>query len=449
MGTITLQNAQRLATLLSGATKGLNFYPAGHPSIMQPVQEIYAGCQASLADMQEIRLGVLDGVLFLEDHFFVTPTPAVKELAERFAEKKISGVSICRGVRREDLTVFITLLSQKGLPAADMAKRLEEQQIGTIRLKIEEEEEDSEFEALETYGRALEAIRDVIKDIESGRIPSSNKVIGVVRKLVTLTVQDPSTLIGLSMIKDYDSYTFNHSVNVGVLAMALAASLGYDQSSMEEVGIAGFLHDIGKTTIDRDILNKPGKLSAAEFEMMKTHPENGAKIISEMEGINPQVAQAVLGHHIRYNRLGYPEWARKLPFDTLSEILAVADCYDAITTLRVYQNPLNPKAALDQLQTLAGSYLDTQLVKSFIELMGKYPVGTLVRLDNNEIAVVVRPNPTNSEAPVVKVVIDAGGEKQAEPPMRRLADDEGNRYASIVAVVDPMLKNIDVARYLS
>jgi len=445
MGTMTLQSAQRLTTLISGATKGMHLYPVGHPAIMQPLQEIYAGCQGILSTTPEIRMGVIDGILFVEEHLFVTPSPAMTELADRFLEKEISGITICRGVSREDLSIFISLLAQKGVCGAEMARKLEERQITSIRLKVAEEEGGG---ALETYGQALDVIRDVIKDIEMGRIPSGGKVIGVVKKLVTLTMQDPTTLLGLSMIKDYDNYTFNHSVNVGVLAMSLTASLGFDQAGIEEAGIAGFLHDVGKTQVDKQILNKPGKLSAAEFDEMKKHPETGAKIISEMEGVSPQIAQAVLGHHIRYNRLGYPEWARKLPFDTLSEIIAVADCYDAITTLRVYQNPLNPKAALDQMRTLAGSYLDSNMVQRFVDMMGKYPVGTLVRLDNNEIALVVRPNPANHEAPIVKVVINAGGEMVTEPPMRRLSDDAGNRYASIVTVVDPLLKNIDVGRYL-
>ena len=444
MGAISLQNAQRLTTLISGATKGLHLYPVGHPAIIQPLQQIYAGCQGILASCAEIRMGILDGILFVEEHLFVSPTPAATELADRFEEKQINGVTIYRGVSQEDLSNFISLLAQKGVPGPEMVRKLGEMQISSIRLTVNEEKN----EALETYGEALGVIRDILKDIEDGRIPSGGKVVGVVKKLVALTMQDPTTMIGLSMIKDYDNYTFNHSVNVGVLAMSLTASLGFDQAGIEEAGVAGFLHDVGKTQVDKQILNKPGKLSAAEFDEMKKHPEYGAKIISEMEGISPQVAQAVLGHHIRYNRLGYPEWARKLPFDSLSEIIAVSDCYDAITTLRVYQNPLNPKAALDQIKTLAGSYLDSTTVQQFVEMMGKYPVGTLVRLDNNEIALVVRPNPVSHDAPIVKVVINAGGVMVAEPAMLRLADEAGNRYANIVAVVDPLLKNIDVARYL-
>jgi putative nucleotidyltransferase with HDIG domain len=453
MSEISLQNAQRIATLLSGAVKGVAFYPVGHPAVMNPVQEIASLAHEVLQFQPEIRLGVMDGSFFLEEHLFTIPTTPVRELADCFAGKEISTVTICRGVQREELALFVSLLARKSLTASALGKILEQKKVYSIRLDstagTEEKEghEKNASEAVETYGRALEAVRSVFSEIENGRIPNSGKIIAVVKNLVTLTIHDPLTLVGLAMIKDYDNYTFNHCVNVGVISMALSASLEIDRKGMEEAGIAGFLHDIGKTRIEKCILNKPGRLSAAELEQMKKHPEYGAKIISEMEGISSQVQQAVLGHHIRHNRQGYPEWARGLPFDTLSEIIAVADCYDAITTLRVYRSPLSPKAALDEIRKLAGSQLDGAMVTRFMEMMGKYPVGTLVRLDNNEIAVVFKPNPADSEAPVVKVIMDSRGETLGTPREQRLGDGKGTRYATIVAVIDPFLKDIDVARY--
>lgn len=453
MSEISLRNAQRIATLLSGAIKGMSLYPVGHPAVLQPLQEIMTILLEALQVEIELHLGVVDGIFFMEEHLFVTPSSSVEELADRLAEKELNRITISRGVQLEELTHFVSLLAQKNLGAAELAKLLEQKGITTIRPEVVADEEKSgeavESDARETYNKALDAVRGVFNEIEKGRIPSSEKVISAVNSLVTMTIQEPTTLLGLAMIKDYDNYTFNHSVNVGVLCMALGAALGLSREEIEELGMGGFLHDIGKTRVKKNILNKPGQLSAAEFEEMKKHPESGAKIISEMSHITPRVSQAVLGHHIRHNRQGYPEWARKMPFDIMSGIIAVADCYDAITTLRVYQHPMNPKAALDKLHKLAGSYLDASLVNRFLELMGKYPVGTLVRLDNNEIAVVFRTNPAHNEAPIVKVVMDANGRKLEHPVVQRLADEAGSRYADIVAVVDPLLKNIDVGMYLA
>jgi putative nucleotidyltransferase with HDIG domain len=264
-----------------------------------------------------------------------------------------------------------------------------------------------------------------------------------------MTMEDPWALLGLTMIKDYDNYTFNHCVNVGVLAMALGASLGLDAISVKDLGIAGQLHDIGKTMIPKAILNKPGRLSSEEFDEIKRHPELGAKIIREMEGLAPHISSVVLGHHLHYNRSGYPEWASKLPFNQMIDIIAIADTYDAITTLRVYQHPISPKAALSEMQTLTNTILDGSIVERFVEMMGNYPVGTLVRLDTNEVAIVYRPNPLDENAPLVRILIDAHGNKLLVPRELALADPNGTHYAEIVAVVDPLLKNIDISRFIA
>ncbi len=231
--------------------------------------------------------------------------------------------------------------------------------------------------------------------------------------------------------------------------MALGASLGLDAAAIKDLGVAGQLHDIGKTLIPKEILNKPGRLSSSEFDEIKKHPELGAKIIKDMEGLAPHIAQIVLGHHLQYNRSGYPEWASKLPFDRLVDIIAIADTYDAITTLRVYQHPVNPRTALYQMQKMIGTVLDGSLLENFLEMMGDYPVGTLVRLDTNEVAIVYRPNPLDDTSPMVRVLIDGDGKRLEIPREQSLVEQDGSRYANIITVVDPLLKNIDVGRIIS
>jgi HD-GYP domain-containing protein (c-di-GMP phosphodiesterase class II) len=309
-----------------------------------------------------------------------------------------------------------------------------------------DEQEGTHFE---TYNRALSAIRTICLDIERGRIPNSTPLIKVVDQMVDITMQEPWALLGLTMIKDYDNYTFNHCVNVGVLAMALGATLGLDAITVRDLGIAGQLHDIGKTMISKKILNKPGKLSSAEFDEMKRHPELGSKIIREMEGMDSHISSVVLGHHLHYDRSGYPEWASKLPFNQMVDIISIADTYDAITTLRVYQHPVNPKTALSEMLKLTNTILDGGIVERFVEMMGKYPVGTLVRLDSNEVAIVYRPNPLDENAPLVRVLIDGDGKRLRVPREQTLVNSDGTYYSEIVAVVDPLLKNIDIGKMIA
>lgn len=458
MDAIDKQNALRMITLFSGAVKGMAFYPASHPAIRQPLMDLYNTLTTAFNQTEQISWGLVDGIMFFDDHLFVSPSAAIADLTNRMIEKSIGRIIILSGISFDELQQCITLFSAKGIDFTTLSKQIQENGITHIQLVCDKEDsfdEDDEIEIepegdhVGTYNRALAAIRTICRDIERGRIPNSAPVIRVVDRMVGITMREPWALLALTMIKDYDNYTFNHCVNVGVLSMALGASLGLDAMTVKDLGIAGQLHDIGKTMIPKDILNKPGKLSSAEFDEMKRHPELGSKIIREMEGLDPHIAQIVLGHHLHYNRRGYPEWACKLPFNQLVDIIATADTYDAITTLRVYQHPINPKMALNEMQKLVGTILDGEILERFVEMMGNYPVGTLVRLDTNEVAVVYRPNPLDEEAPIVRILIDDEGVRFNMPREQALVERDGTRYARIVAVVNPLLKNIDVGRLIA
>lgn len=455
MRAFDMQGAIKMLTLFSGAVKGMAFYPDSHPAIRKPLLELDRMLNAACAKTSGISWGIVEGAMFFEEHLFVAPSAAIADLINRMTEKEINRISVTPGLSFDELQQFVQIFSAKGMGFGETRERMK--QAGITHLRVDQggeevpevdEDVDIEIEAegdyLGTYGHALDAVRAVCRDIERGRIPSSLPIIRIVDRMVGITMKDPSALLGLSMIKDYDNYTFNHCVNVGVLAMALGASIGLDSRAVKDLGIAGQLHDIGKTLISKDILNKPGKLSSTEFEEIKRHPELGHEIITKMEGLDPVIAQVVLGHHIHYNRAGYPAVARKLEATRMIDIMAIADTYDAITTLRVYQHPVTPRTALEQMQKLAGTVLNGSLVTKFTEMMGKYPVGTVVRLDTNEVAVVCRPNPLDEETPLVKVLFEANGTRLSAPREQSLVDGSGSRYAGIVAVIDPLLKNIDV-----
>lgn len=459
MEALDQQSALRVLTLFSGAIKGMLFYPSSHPAIRQPLLEFYKILSVAFSRAPNISWGIIDGTMFFDDHLFAAPSTAIADLTNRMIEKSIGRITVSAGISFEDLLKFIGLFSVRTTDFDELCEQLTKEGISKIQLlrqgeeTFEEQDEaievDPEGDHVATYNKALVAIRAICLDIERGRIPNSAPVIKVVDRMVAITMQEPWALLGLTMIKDYDNYTFNHCVNVGVLAMALGTSLGLDASAIRDLGVAGQLHDIGKTLISKDILNKPGRLSSIEFDEIKKHPELGSKIIREMSGLSPHIAQIVLGHHLHYNRSGYPEWASKLPFDRLVDIIAVADTYDAITTMRVYQHPVNPRTALYEMQTLVGTILDGTLLGHFVNMMGDYPVGTLVRLDTNEVAMVYRPNPLDEASPMVRVLIDGDGKRLDSPREQSLVTNDGSRYARIITVVDPLLKNIDIGRLIS
>ena len=313
--TSAMGNAQRIATMLSGSIKGMTLYPAGHPAILNPVKEIVGLVETALRNQPEVKLGVVDGVFFIEEQMFFTPTSSIEELAARLEEKQISCINFSAGLNISGIAQFISLLGRNDLNAVEISREIATQGITGVDIQTvadsEDQEEIDEAACVRTYKEALSAVVQVFSEVETGRIPASGKIVTVVREMASLAMKDSGTFLALSMIKDYDNYTFNHSVNVGIISMAIASYLGFNRAETEAVGMAGFLHDVGKIRIEKSILNKPGKLTTFEFEEMKKHTESGTEIITKMEGIDPVVAQAVLGHHIGFNRQGYPEWAER------------------------------------------------------------------------------------------------------------------------------------------
>ncbi len=447
MQKLTFPNAQRLASIFSGLIRNTTLYPPGNPALTRPLNDLHSLIVAHLQGVNSLRLGLADEILFVEDHLFVTSTPSVEELANIFASRKIDAVIIMNGVEADELFMLAKLLADKTLATRTIIGALEENSITHIMLISEEDTEERLLhEAGNAYQHALESIRTAFIDIEAHRIPSSERLLAATRQFSDIAAQDPLVVACLAMIKDYDNYTFNHSVNVGVIAMALAAHLKLDRQSIEAAGMAGFLHDIGKTMVSKTIINKPGKLSEIEFDQIKKHPEDGVKIIEKMAGLSSQIAEAVLGHHLRYNRKGYPEWAQSMELSSLSQVIAIADCFDACTTLRVYQQPMPPATAINLMKELSGEFLNPELVDSFSAMMGKYPPGTVIRLDTNEIALVWKGNLGNPEAPQVRVIFDRNGDKVAMPVTEKLAERKGGMPA-IVAIVNPLTRGIDVGEY--
>ena len=444
---LTMAVAQRLASIFAGLIRSTTLYPPGNPALTRPLNDLHGMITEYLKGTGSIRIGLSDEILFVEEHLFVTAPAPVEELANIFASRKIDAVIITQGVAAEEIFTLAKLFADRTLSTQAIIGTLEESGILHIMVISEEDNEDRLIhEAGNAYQVALESIKTAFSDIEAHRIPSSERLLAATRQFSEIAVQDPLVISSLAMIKDYDNYTFNHSVNVGVIAMALTAHLKHDKQTIEIAGMAGFLHDIGKTMVSKSIINKPGKLTAVEFDEIKKHPEDGVKIIDKMAGLSPDIANAVLGHHLRYNKKGYPEWAQSRDVGVMSRIIAIADCFDACTTLRVYQQPMPPATAISRMKELAGEFLDPELVKNFAAMMGKYPPGTLVRLNTNEIALVWKSSSINPDAPLVRVIIDSAGAKVAKPVTEKLLERGGGTQV-IVGVVDPLAKGIDVGNY--
>jgi putative nucleotidyltransferase with HDIG domain len=431
---------------LAGAFKGLRLYPPDHPSVRRQVETLEQRFNTALFQQDILRMGILQETLFLGDHLFVGDLPAADDLGRLLEELEVDALEFHRGLTEKELHLFLAVLRQNEIKGASLQGLFAEKGITHIRLAGgQDEEEQWEQEPRQIYGRALTVVNEIFQDVRLGRIPSSQKAKKVVKDMAQMTISDPHALYALSMLKNYDNYTFTHSVNVAVISLTIGRACGLTEEQLRMLGLGGLLHDIGKLKVDLSIINKPGRLTAIEYDNMKRHPSLGAKIVGHMEGIAPEAIDIVLGHHLGFDRKGYPSDARPQGSLAMVDMATIADTYDAITTLRPYQRPVTPREALSHMRELAGKTLHPEYLQAFITSLGSYPVGSMVRLASNEIGVVCKVGIDNPNEIQLKVLIDSHGRHLSEPKLQHLNSRESRR---IIAEVDPFLKGINPVDHL-
>jgi len=299
------------------------------------------------------------------------------------------------------------------------------------------------------YTAAKTVIEEAMLDVRMGRDINMDAVNQVVSEMADSVLRNPDALTSLSRLKHFDEYTFFHSVNTSLLALSLGRNLGIDEASLHQLGVGTLLHDIGKTKIPLEILNKPGKYDAHEFEIMKQHVMRGAEVLSQTTGLTDSYLKPALEHHERVDGTGYPYQRHKCDLSQFGMMAAVVDIYDAITSERCYHKAKPAHEALQFLYLISQKgHLEHTLVQRFIQIVGVYPVGSVVQLSTGEIAVVKRINRSSPLEPVVIVVKSAGNALVSHPETVDLAQAEGQSRRSIAAVTNPASTEIDPTVYL-
>lgn len=430
---------------LVGTIKGMALYPPGHPSVSKPLDSSFEALQSLLGFLNKVTLTTMEGIIILAERPFYDTNVHARELLKRFDDRDTSQVEFLPGLSRDELGEFANILMmdpKKLEEAGGLAKELKNRGVVHIRTS----------NARQIYSNAISAVEEILKETRMGRIPSSEDAIEVVEDMKTVILEDKGALVGLSLIKSYDDYLFNHSVNVSVLSLSLADEVKVNREHLSDIGLGAILHDIGKVHTPKEIIHKPGRLNDEEWKIMKQHPVKSYEIVKKMSGVSDIAARIVFEHHVRFDLKGYPQLPEGQQLHPYSQIVTIADTYDAMTTLRPYQRAYAPKEALDMMEaTLVGKTIDPRYFDAFVRLLGIYPVGTLVRLDTNEIAVVTDVSPRNYLLPKVKIVVDPAGKRLPEPMDVDLAGADapaGEAPRTIISTVDPLLSNIDVNAYL-
>lgn len=264
-------------------------------------------------------------------------------------------------------------------------------------------------------GEMLSAIAEVFASVAEDKALDLARIASSTASLVQEVTGHSSVTLDLVGLRQVDNYTFMHSLAVGVLSVAAGVELGFKQDDLLDLSLAAVLHDVGKSRIPLQVLNKPGKLDADEWQLMKRHPRLGTELLSERGGLSTTILQGVYEHHERSDGSGYPHSRSGGVIGRLGKIIAVADFYDAITSDRVYRPGTEPHLAVEQLIAESLSSYDREAVRAFIRGLAVYPVGSTVVMDNGGVGRVIGYDRDVPHRPKVQIVCDQNGLWLPEP----------------------------------
>jgi HD-GYP domain-containing protein (c-di-GMP phosphodiesterase class II) len=294
-----------------------------------------------------------------------------------------------------------------------------------------------------------------MNNVKVGQTIHLHRARRVVQSMVDQLLQDEAALVGLTTLRCHDEYTHNHTVNVCILAMVLGQRLGYHRNLLSDLGMAALFHDLGKASISHDLLNKPTDFTEDDWKIVRRHPILGVKTIIKLKGPTESAIKISFGafeHHLNYDLSGYPRLPGPWDLTLFGRVIGVADCYDALTSSRVYNRvPYSPEKALKFMLAKSGKAFDPLLLKVFVNCLGIYPVGTVLLLDTGEVGVVVKANSNLDKAdrPTAKIIADAHGHA-VDGDLFELDEQEeksGRYLRSIVKTIDPTAYGLDVSRY--
>lgn len=465
--------ARAFAVAMNSAIRAVRLYPVENAAVQKAIAEL-GNCADRVRDGEGHcalrRVG---------DYLFVNETrlrltfdnyAAVASLLGLFRDAGIGGVGL---FERPQPRAWVVLLSFLQAPPLEYP---EEERLGQLLVRLEtaqvqdfelfpvaegegepEQNLDNKERARQTYVRSLDVTREVITSARLGRSPGLKRVKRAVQGIVDTILNDSASMIGLTTLRDFDEYTFVHSVNVCILSVALGRRLGLTKIQLLDLGLAALLHDIGKSRVPVELLNKRGLLEEPERDLLQTHTWQGVLAIFALPGggVRPwRSMTAAYEHHMRTDLSGYPKVARPRKLSLFSKIIAVADGFDAATTTRVYQDdPWTPADVLRGMRDNPRLGLDPVLVKAFINLTGIYPVGTVVVLDTFELAIVLAANPDAKalSRPLVRILTDDRGNLLEDPTPVDLTvrTPDGQFARTIIRTEDPQRYGIRITDYFA
>jgi putative nucleotidyltransferase with HDIG domain len=448
------KHSEELVRRLAAALRGIELYSPTHPLVLRGIEALGTSITEALHSAPTVVIGFIGDEVVVDALRLPRGSASLIGFARDLREREVEKITLTRGVSREEIRAFIMALGDRKSPIP-LTDRLATRGVRNItlgRIVVDDSGDDQSGIAFarKIYGTAVETAEHLWNAAKSGDQPDPGAARKIIDSLAKLVTQDRTSLMALTALKKYDNYTFTHMVNVSALAMAQARALNVEGALLREFGFAALMHDIGKVNTPLEVLNKPDKLTKDEFELMKRHVVDGAHILRrtpEMPALAPIVA---FEHHLKQDLSGYPEGIGSRKLNLCTMIVSIADVFDALRSNRPYRQGL----ATARIRAIMGEKdspaFNQPLLKRFVNLMGLYPVGNLVRLITDELAVVTAEHPNDPFRPQVKIISNRRGEMLEEPELANTweRDGRGDHPRSVVEAVDPEPLGIDPLTYL-
>jgi putative nucleotidyltransferase with HDIG domain len=433
---------------LGAAIRAAQLYSARHPIIARNVDLLTQALAAIHASQPSTTIGIVGDEIVVGD----LPAGRGDTLTDVIARLKAVGIDrvvIERGVSREELITFVHAIASveprrnEDTEVCDLPQ-LAHIRVGRMRIEQRVEANLSDMATIrQLYADAVTAASRIWESASEEQ-PDVQAARAMIDGLAHAVAQNRPALLALTALKQYDNYTFTHMVNVSILTMGQARGLGIDGPLLREFGVAALMHDIGKVRTPIEILQKPDALTNAEFAIMKRHPVDGAAMLRRTPEIPSLAPVVAFEHHLRLDGTGYPDVSRG-SLNLCTMLCSIADVYDAMRSRRQYQRSFPTERILEVLKRNDGCQFDQHLVRRFVQLVGIYPPGNLVRVDTGDIAVVLRTYAADPYRPQVRIVADPRGQRLELPYDVNLWEIEAGqgRPSSITAPLDPTEFEID------
>lgn len=381
-------------------------------------------------------------------------------LVREFKKRELGSVIFKQQLKMDDIKIFTRALISS--PFSDEPFNAFQEKMSGVKnievgrlQKVVDDENSLDVRKMikKTYFNAVSYTKGIMNKMKIGEKINIKKSKRLMESMVDHILEEEQLLLGMTAIKDYDEYTYHHSVNVSILSIALGQRLGLSRKMLTDLGMVALFHDTGKIDVPNEVLNKPTNFSDEEWKIIRKHPLWGVIAILKLkkfDDITVRSAIVSFEHHMHYDHSGYPAIKNKIELDLFSRIVSLADQYDAMTSSRVYaRTPMAPDKALSIMMERSGTQLDPLLIKFFTNMVGIYPIGTLVMLDSKELGLVTESNQIFPTRPRVLLIFDSQGNRTEGQIVDLAEKDEQDKYMrSITKTMDPNKYKINLAEYL-